>query len=190
LSCTYAEWVGLPQVCQKNASETARTQLPGFASVSITSRSARSGVATAASVLAGGAAEGCFDRATLISWSHIMKTTLLFCSTLALSTAFAADFPTGTFEGKQTPFTVSFDDNGQFRVKQGDTLEVKGSYSATGSELKLSDAEGPWACTKAGEQTGTYTWKYENAVLTFVKLSDKCEDRVQSLVGPAWQRQK
>jgi hypothetical protein len=119
-----------------------------------------------------------------------MKTTLFLCSTLALSSAFAANFPTGTFEGKQTPFTVSFDDNGQFRVKQGDTLEVKGSYSATASELKLSDAEGPWACTKAGEQTGTYTWKYENAVLTLIKLTDKCEDRVKSLVGLAWQRQK
>jgi hypothetical protein len=131
-----------------------------------------------------------FDGATAITWSHVMKTTLFLCSSLALSIAFAADFPTGTFEGKQTPFTVSFDDNGQFRVKQGDTLEVKGSYSATASELKLTDAEGPWACTKAGEQTGTYTWKYENAVLTFIKLTDKCDDRVKSLVGPAWQRQK
>jgi hypothetical protein len=171
LSCTYAEWAGLPQVCQKNASDTARTQLPDFASVSITSRSARAG-----------------DGAMLITWSHIMKTTLFLCSTLALSTAFAAGFPTGTFEGKQTPFTVSFDDSGQFRVKQGDTLEVKGSYSATASELKLTDAEGPWAC--AGEQTGTYTWKYENAVLTLIKLTDKCEERVKSLVGLAWQRQK
>ena len=110
-------------------------------------------------------------------------------SILALSPAFAADFPTGTFEAKQTPFAVSFDDKGQFRVKQGDTLEVMGHYSAKASELKLTDAEGPWACTKAGELTGTYTWTYENAVLTFVKVTDKCEDRVKSLVGLAWQRQ-
>jgi hypothetical protein len=167
LSCTYAEWAGLPQVCQKNASETARTERRDFASVS---------------------PQDAFDGAALVTWSHIMKTALFLCSTLALSTAFAAAFPTGTFEGKQIPFTVSFDDNGQFRVKQGDTLEVKGSYSVTASELKLTDAEGPWAC--AAEQTGTYTWKYENAVLTLIKLTDRCEERVKSLVGLAWQRQK
>ena len=111
---------------------------------------------------------GLCQRVAEVTWSHIMKMTLFLCSTLALSTAFAANFPTGTFEGKQTPFTVSFDDNGQFRVKQGDTLEVKGSYSATASELKLTDAEG----------------------LTLIKLTDKCEERVKSLVGLAWQRQK
>lgn len=114
---------------------------------------------------------------------------LAICSILALSPAFAADFPTGTFKAKQTPFAVSFDDKGQFRVKQGDTLEVMGRYSAKASELKLTDAEGPWACTKAGEQTGTYTWNYENAILTLIKVTDKCEDRVKSLVGLAWQRQ-
>jgi|ERR1022692_2831205 hypothetical protein len=115
---------------------------------------------------------------------------LAICATFVLSPAFAADFPTGTFEAKQTPFTVSFDDKGQFRVNQGGTLEVMGNYSAKASELKLTDSQGPWACTKAGEQTGTYTWKYENAVLTLIKLADTCEDRVKSLVGFAWQRQK
>jgi hypothetical protein len=112
------------------------------------------------------------------------------CSTLALSPAFAADFPSGTFEAKQTPFTVSFDNKGQFRVNQGATLEVMGSYSATAGEVKITDAKGPWACTKAGEQTGTYKWKYENAVLTLVKLTDECTERVKSLVGLDWQRQK
>jgi hypothetical protein len=112
------------------------------------------------------------------------------CSILALSPAIAADFPTGTFEAKQTPFTVGFDNKGQFRVTQGATLEVMGSYSATASELKLTDSKGPWACTKAGEHTGTYTWKYENAVLTLVKLTDKCAERVKSLVGLDWQQKK
>lgn len=63
--------------------------------------------------------------------------------------------------GKQTPITMSFDDKGQFRVQQRDTLEV----------------------------TGTYTWKFENGVLSLVKLTDKCADRVKSLVGVMWQRQ-
>jgi hypothetical protein len=111
-------------------------------------------------------------------------------STLAQSPAFAADFPIGMFEAKQTPIIVSFDDKGQFRVKQGDTLEVQGTYSATASELKLTDVQGPWTCSKAGEQTGTYTWKYTDAVLTLSKLADTCEDRVKSLVGIAWRQRK
>jgi hypothetical protein len=115
---------------------------------------------------------------------------LAVCSTLAMSPAFAADFPTGTFQAKQTPVAVTFDDKGQFHANQGGTLEVAGNYTATASELKVTDVKGPWACTNAGEQTGTYTWKYVNAVLTLIKLADKCEDRVRSLVGPAWQLQK
>jgi hypothetical protein len=115
---------------------------------------------------------------------------LAICSTLALSPAFAADFPAGTFAAKQTPIAVSFDAKGQFRVTQGDTLEVMGTYSATARELKVTDTQGPWACSKPSEQSGTYTWKFENAALTLLKLADKCEDRVKSLVGVAWQRQK
>jgi hypothetical protein len=115
---------------------------------------------------------------------------LAICSTLALAPAFGADFPMGTFEGKQTPIAVSFDAKGQFRVMEGDTLEVMGTYAATATELSLTDIQGPWACSKASEKTGTYTWKYENAALTLIKLTDKCEDRVKSLVGVAWQRHK
>jgi hypothetical protein len=115
---------------------------------------------------------------------------LVICSAFALSAAFAADFPTGTFETKQVPFSVTFDNKGQFRVNQDDTLEVMGNYSVKAGELTLTDTQGPWACTKAGEQIGAYTWKYENAVLTLIKRADNCEDRVKSLVSLAWQRQK
>jgi hypothetical protein len=115
---------------------------------------------------------------------------LAICSALALSPAFAADFPTGTFETKQAPYTVTFDTKGQFRVNQGDALEVLGNYSVKASELTLTDTQGPWACTKADEQIGTYTWKFANAVLTLAKLADKCEDRVKSLISLAWQQKK
>jgi len=115
---------------------------------------------------------------------------LAICSTLAFSPAFAADFPTGTYAAKKAPYTLSFDEKGQFHVNKGDTLEVAGSYSAKASELELTDSSGPWACTKAGEQTGTYAWKYENAVLTFSKVADKCEDRARSLIKLAWKAQK
>lgn len=122
--------------------------------------------------------------------SDLSACALAICSILALSPALAADFPTGTYEAKEAPYTVSFDSKGQFHVNKGDTLEVTGNYSVKTGQLELTDTQGPWACTKAGEQTGTYTWKYVNAVLTLSKLADKCEDRVKSLVNLAWKRQK
>jgi hypothetical protein len=109
---------------------------------------------------------------------------------LGLPTALAAGFPTGTYEAKDVPFTVSFDDQGKFHVDQGATLEVAGTYSVSAGELQLTDTQGPWACTKGGEHKGTYRWKYENAVLTLSKASDQCEDRVKSLVGIKWSRKK
>jgi hypothetical protein len=121
-----------------------------------------------------------------------MKKTLLLAVLLALpaGTALAADFPTGTYGAKGTPITVSFDDKGQFRVTKGETLEVTGNYSVKSGELQLTDSQGPWACTKAGEQTGIYAWKYKNAALTFSKVADKCDERVNSLIKLAWKRQK
>jgi len=110
-------------------------------------------------------------------------------STLALSAALAGAFPQGTFEAKEAPYTVSFDGKGRFQVNQGETLEVAGTYSVNDKVLTLTDTQGPWACAKEVERTGTYQWKYENAVLALSKVADKCEDRVKSLVSLAW-RQK
>jgi hypothetical protein len=115
---------------------------------------------------------------------------LAICSMLALSAAFAAEFPTGIYEVKEAPYTLSFDDAGQFHVNTGDALKVTGSYSVKAGQLRFTDQTGPWACSRAGEQSGTYAWKYENAVLTFSKVEDKCEDRVRSLVNLAWKRKQ
>jgi hypothetical protein len=82
------------------------------------------------------------------------------------STALAAEFATGTYEAKDVPFTVNFDRHGEFHVKKGATLEVTGTYAVKAGEIKLSDFQGAWACTKPGEQTGTYTWRYQDAGLT------------------------
>lgn len=115
---------------------------------------------------------------------------LAVCSILAISPALAADLSPGTYAAKQAPYTLSFDGQGQFHVQRDKTLEVSGTYSVKAGELQLTDKSGPWACTKAGEETGTYAWKYENGALTFSKLADKCEDRVKSLVNVSWERQK
>jgi hypothetical protein len=121
-----------------------------------------------------------------------MKKTLLLSALLALpaGAALAADFPTGTYEAKGSSITVTFDDKGQFHVNKGETLEVAGNYSVKTGELQVTDTQGPWACTNAGWQTGIYAWKYENASLTFSKVADKCEERVNSLIKLAWKLQK
>jgi hypothetical protein len=112
--------------------------------------------------------------------------TLAVCCGFAAAPAFAAaEFPAGTFTAGA--FTITFG-AGKFRLNQGDVMEVEGGYSAKGSQIQLIDKSGPWACTKAGEQTGTYDWKYENGTLAFSKVADKCDDRSQSLTGQPWKK--
>ena len=103
--------------------------------------------------------------------------------------AFAADFPVGSYAIDASKPTLSFDDKGHFRVTQGDKLQVAGTFTVKGDEIRLTDREGPWACTKAGEKSGTYHWKYENSMLTFSKSTDACQDRVGSLVAMNWKKQ-
>ena len=109
----------------------------------------------------------------------------------ALSLVFAADktFPTGTYIAEGQKVTIVFDDKGQFHVNQSEVTQVSGQYSTKGSQLEITDAQGPWACTKAGEQSGTYAWKYADSALTFSKVKDPCEDRVHSLTQVKWKRQ-
>jgi len=104
---------------------------------------------------------------------------------LPLTDAFAADFPVGTYTaGAKT--TVTFDGIGQFRVYEGKSMKVGGIYAVKADQFELTDKEGPWACTKSGELTGTYTWKFENSQLTFAKVVDLCRDRVKSLAKTSW----
>jgi hypothetical protein len=111
-------------------------------------------------------------------------------SALALTSAYAADFPTGAFSANGSKTTVTFDGKGQFRVVDKDAMVVAGQYTIKGDQLEITDMQGPWACTKAGEKTGTYAWKLNKSELTFSKLEDGCQDRVQSLTMTKWQRQK
>jgi hypothetical protein len=104
---------------------------------------------------------------------------------LPMSAAFAADFPVGTYTaGAKT--SVTFDGKGQFRVYEGKDLKVSGQYTAKADRVELTDKEGPWACTKSTDQTGTYTWKYENSLLAFTKIADLCPGRVGSMVKSSW----
>ncbi|MGH8311922.1 MAG: hypothetical protein ACRESI_06240 [Gammaproteobacteria bacterium] len=109
---------------------------------------------------------------------------------LAISPALAAtDFPTGTYAAKGVAETVTFGD-GQLLVNRGGVMKDKADYTVKGDQLQLTDKSGPWACTKAGEQTGTYHWKYDSGILAFSKIADKCEGRAAWLTKYSWKKQK
>jgi hypothetical protein len=130
----------------------------------------------------------------MFNQSHYPRTAaaaaLLTFSALALTSAFAADFPIGSFAANGSTTTVTFDDKGQFQVVEKDAMVVAGQYTIKGDQLEITDVQGPWACTKAGEKTGSYAWKLNESELTFSKLADRCQDRVQSLTTTKWQRRK
>jgi hypothetical protein len=119
----------------------------------------------------------------------LARLTLVSLLTLPLSSAFAADFPVGSYAAEGHTLTLALDGNGQFRVTEKEVVQVSGRYSVKGDQIELTDTDGPWACTKAGEQTGTYHWKMGKSVLTLSKVADQCEDRVGSLVKVRWKQQ-
>ncbi len=112
--------------------------------------------------------------------------------TLVLATApalAASNFPTGTYAVRGVAATATFDNKGQVRVNKHGVMEVAADYAVKGDQLRLTDKSGPWACTKAGEQTGTYRWKYDSGVLAFTKVADTCKPRADTLTKYVWKRQ-
>jgi hypothetical protein len=120
--------------------------------------------------------------------SFVCASAVTICSNFVLSAVFAADFPVGSYEAGDLRLT--FDDKGQFHVNKGATTEVSGKYSVKGGQIELTDVKGPWACTNAGQQTGTYDWKFDSSALTFSKVADSCDDRSGTLLPAAWKRGK
>ena len=108
----------------------------------------------------------------------------LLAATLAVSAASAADFPAGTYAA--SGITLNFDGKGHFRGSQKDAVVVEGSYNVKGDQLEFADKSGPWACP--AEQTGTYGWKPNGETLTFSKIADACNERVQSLTTHSWKK--
>lgn len=120
--------------------------------------------------------------------SVVSASILTVCATLALSPVFAAGFPTGSYQAKD--LVLSFDDKGRFHVNMGDTTEISGTYSVKGARIELTDVKGPWACTKPGQQTGTYNWKLDGTALTLSKVADGCDERSGTLVPVTWNQKK
>jgi hypothetical protein len=118
--------------------------------------------------------------------SFAAAVSLAVASCLAFSTALAADLPTGSYEAKG--LVITFATGQKWHLAQGKDTVVSGTYSVKGDQLEITDVEGPWAC-KANQQTGTYTWKVDNAVLTFTKVADACKDRSDPLTTMKFKRQ-
>lgn len=113
-------------------------------------------------------------------------TSMLATSLLAATiVATAADFAAGTYAA--SGITLTFDGNGHFRGSQKDAVVVEGDYKVKGDQLELADKSGPWACTAT--QTGSYHWKSKGETLSFSKVSDECNERVQSLTARTWKKQ-
>jgi hypothetical protein len=133
----------------------------------------------------------------LLQWTHKTEMTMfkhsesLLAAALAMTffPAFAADFPVGTYlvDGSKTALT--FDAKGKFHVEESMKTLVAGSYTVKGSQIQFTDQEGPWACTKSGEKTGSYSWSVDNSGLSFTKVADSCADRATSLAGAKWKAQ-
>jgi hypothetical protein len=114
---------------------------------------------------------------------------LATCSAFTAAPTWAAsDFPAGVYSAKGLSATVTFDDKGELRVMQRGVLKVEAAYAVTGDQIQLTDKRGPWACTKTGEQTGAYHWRFDKGVLVFTKVADQCKDRSDSLTGYAWKK--
>ncbi len=122
---------------------------------------------------------------------YVLKISASVCSAAIAAAvavpALAADFPAGTYSGPQ--FTLSFDGNGHFHGSLKGVVKVEGDYTVSGDQLQFTDKSGEWACTRPGEQTGTYRWKSEGDTLTFGKVNDACRDRVGSLTPQPWKKQ-
>jgi hypothetical protein len=111
---------------------------------------------------------------------------LTIAMAMSQSLAFAAEFPLGSYTAHKS-ITLTFEREGQFRVLDGKETVVTGDYHVKGDQLELIDKGGPWACTKDGEQSGTYSWKLDHAVLTLTKVADLCVARAGTLTPATWQ---
>ena len=104
------------------------------------------------------------------------------------TTAFAEIFPAGSYHAQD--LSIVFDGKGKFEGTQGGTIEVSGTYIVQQGRVELTDVRGPWACTKSGQTKGTDVWSWNGTALTFIKVTDSCEDRSNTLVPVSWQLRK
>ena len=115
---------------------------------------------------------------------------LRFASSLAIAAVAvcaygASAFPGGTYT--MDDMALTFADHGRLELTANDKNVLKGTWSADGSKVMLTDVSGSYAC-KAPNATGVYGWKVNGDAITFTKQKDGCDDRAGALDGKTWKR--
>lgn len=93
----------------------------------------------------------------------------------------AGAFPLGTYDNEG--YTLVFDASGHFHYSKGKDLLLEGEYHAKGDEVSLTDQSGVDACKGEGRQTGRYRWTLDGGYLSFAKIQDACNERIQGVAG-------
>lgn len=97
--------------------------------------------------------------------------------------AYAADFPPGTYEAGD--LSITFDGKGQYKLNQGGTFKVSGTYTISGDEIEVTDKTGPWTCPK-DKRSGSYHWQTTLTGLAFTKIADECDARSTPMITGPW----
>jgi hypothetical protein len=72
---------------------------------------------------------------------------------------------------------VEFLLSGRFSVRAGGDLVVEGDWTATETDLTLTDQAGEAACLDSGVETGTYRWRRDAKTLRLTAIVDPCDSR-------------
>jgi hypothetical protein len=64
-----------------------------------------------------------------------------------------------------------------------DSVDVRGAYAVTGTQLSITDASGSFAC---GAVTGMYDFTVASGTLTLTLVNDPCTARAEILTTTHW----
>lgn len=73
-------------------------------------------------------------------------------------------------------WTIAFDDNGGYAVGKDNTVTAAGLYQVSGTQLTMTDTQGPLACTDY--PTGVYNIDSDGTNFGFSTVDDSCQGRV------------
>ncbi|MCW2995407.1 MAG: hypothetical protein JWQ18_2902 [Conexibacter sp.] len=115
----------------------------------------------------------------------VAATVLLATLSLTAAAADAAAL-SGTYQTKlggqlKGTWTIKFS-HGNYKVSDNGKALVRGTYTISGSTIKLGHERGPLACSS----TGTYRFKLSGSQLRFTRVSDgaaSCAGRAAVLKG-------
>jgi hypothetical protein len=103
-----------------------------------------------------------------------------FLASGAGAVAQTGGFPFGTYKGG--PFTMTFEEGGEFRVVHSSGAEVTGTYKISVDRIEFTDQAGEFLCQGPA---GKYTWKLDRDNLILSVVEDECDGRKEALTsGP------